>query len=190
MRGPGGLHPRVLAPKSTKVTAREIGSPLIAKTKINEIRQCTARRTSNVEHPAAEASGLTIRSGNETLNHMVEHHNDPEHLDHLFHALANRTRREIVGLLAKRPHHISELVPRFDMSLAAVSKHVQSLERAGLVDREIVGRNHVCRLNADALSEAFEWLSAYESFWGERLSALEDVLSEVEGGKGGGAKQK
>lgn len=119
---------------------------------------------------------------------MVEHQD--EHLDHLFHALANRTRREIVGLLAKRPHHISELVPRFDMSLAAVSKHIQSLERAGLVDREIVGRNHVCHLNADALSEAYEWISAYESFWRERLDALENILSETEGGKGGGPKQR
>jgi DNA-binding transcriptional ArsR family regulator len=119
---------------------------------------------------------------------MVEQ--SDEHLDHLFHALANATRREIVGLLAKRPHHISELVPCFDMSLAAVSKHVQTLERAGLVNREIVGRNHICHLNAEALSEAFDWLGAYESFWRERLDALESVLSEKQGGKSGGARQK
>jgi DNA-binding transcriptional ArsR family regulator len=119
---------------------------------------------------------------------MVEH-ND-EHLDHLFHALANATRREIVGMLAKRPHHISELVPRFDMSLAAVSKHVQTLERAGLVDREVVGRNHICHLNAEAMSEAFEWLGVYEKFWQERLDALESVLSETHGGKSGGSRQK
>jgi DNA-binding transcriptional ArsR family regulator len=140
--------------------------------------------------PAAEYNpkdGLTFPCVGETLNCMVEHYD--EHLDHLFQALANRTRREIMGLLAQRPHHISELVPRFDMSLAAVSKHIQSLERARLVTREIVGRNHVCHLNADALSEAYEWLSAYESFWGERLDALESILSETEGGQGGGAKK-
>ena len=119
------------------------------------------------------------------LNQMVEDQN--QHLDHLFHALANTTRREIVGLLAKRPHHISELVPRFDMSLAAVSKHIQSLERAGLVDRQVVGRNHICSLNADTLSEAFEWLGAYEQFWQERIDALEDVLSES-GGEDDGKK--
>jgi DNA-binding transcriptional ArsR family regulator len=119
---------------------------------------------------------------------MVEHRN--QHLDDLFHALANTTRREIVGLLSQRPHHISELVPRFDMSLAAVSKHVQTLERAGLIEREVIGRNHVCRLNADALAEAFEWLGAYERFWQERLDALESVLSETEGGRSGGSKQK
>lgn len=116
---------------------------------------------------------------------MVEHRN--QHLDHLFHALANTTRREIVGLLSKRPHHISELVPRFDMSLAAVSKHIQSLERAGLVDRQVVGRNHICSLNAETLSEAFEWLGAYEQFWQERIDALENVLSES-GGKDDGKK--
>jgi DNA-binding transcriptional ArsR family regulator len=119
---------------------------------------------------------------------MVEH--KEQRLDHLFHALANATRREIVGMLSKRPHHISELVPRFDMSLAAVSKHIQTLERAGLVDREVVGRNHVCHLNAEALSEAFEWLGVYEKFWQERLDALESVLSEKHGGKGGGSRQK
>jgi DNA-binding transcriptional ArsR family regulator len=116
---------------------------------------------------------------------MVEDKN--QHLDRLFHALANTTRREIVGLLAKRPHRISELVPRFDMSLAAVSKHIQSLERAGLVDRQVVGRNHICSLNGETLSEAFEWLGAYQQFWHERIDALEDVLSQT-GGEDGGEK--
>lgn len=95
-----------------------------------------------------------------------------------------------MSLLAQRPHNISELVPRFDMSLAAVSKHIKSLERAGLIDREVVGRNHICRLNADALSEAYRWLGAYERFWQERLDALEKVLAESNGGRSGGAKRK
>jgi DNA-binding transcriptional ArsR family regulator len=119
---------------------------------------------------------------------MVEHRD--EHLDHLFHALANGTRREIVSLLAKRPYNISELVPKFDMSLAAVSKHVKSLERAGLIDREVIGRTHICRLNAEALGEAFQWLSGYERFWQDRLDALENVLSQNNGERRGGSKQK
>lgn len=119
---------------------------------------------------------------------MVQHHD--EHLDDLFHALASSTRREIVSLLAKRPHNISEFIPRFDISLTAVSKHVKSLERAGLVSREIVGRNHVCSLNADALSEAYEWLGGYERFWQDRLDALESVLSQSSGGRHGSKKQK
>lgn len=120
---------------------------------------------------------------------MVEHKN--ERLDDLFHALASPTRRAIVSMLAVRPYNISELVPQFDMSLAAVSKHVKSLERAGLIEREIMGRNHVCRLNPEALSEAYRWLGAYERFWQERLDALERLLADEKGGsRRGGAKQK
>lgn len=113
-----------------------------------------------------------------------------EHLDNLFHALANGTRREIVTLLAARPHNVGELAPRFDMSLAAVSKHVKSLERAGLINREVIGRNHICSLKPEALGEAFQWLSTYEHFWQDRLDALERVLSEANGKRRGRSKQK
>jgi DNA-binding transcriptional ArsR family regulator len=133
--------------------------------------------------------GLTAGNANEILNYMVEHHN--ERLNDLFHALASPTRRAIMSMLAERPYNISELVPEFDMSLAAVSKHVKSLERAGLIEREIMGRNHVCRLNPDALSEAHRWLGAYAHFWQERLDARERVLAdEISGVRRGGAKQK
>jgi DNA-binding transcriptional ArsR family regulator len=117
---------------------------------------------------------------------MVE--DQDEHLDSLFHALANDTRREIISLLAERPHNISELAPRFDMSLAAVSKHIKTLERAGLIDRQVVGRNHVCRLHAEALGDAHTWLGAYESFWKERLDVLERVLRQSQDGSHGGKK--
>ncbi|WP_244534632.1 metalloregulator ArsR/SmtB family transcription factor [Hyphomicrobium sp. CS1GBMeth3] len=110
-------------------------------------------------------------------------------LDALFHALSNDTRREIISLLAERPHNISELVPRFDMSLAAVSKHVKTLERAGLIDRQVVGRNHICRLNAEALGEAYAWIGGYERFWQQRIDTLERVLKETQGGSHGGRKK-
>ncbi len=99
-------------------------------------------------------------------------------LDDVFHALSDPTRRAIVQLLAKRPHTVGELVPPFSMSLAAVSKHIKSLERAGLIDREVHGRTHVCSLNALGLSEAYRWLGGYERFWQERLDALEQLLAE------------
>ncbi|WP_342027479.1 metalloregulator ArsR/SmtB family transcription factor [Methyloceanibacter methanicus] len=103
----------------------------------------------------------------------------------MFHALANVSRRNIVRMLSKKPYRITELAPKFDMSLAAVSKHVQALERAGIVDREVNGREHICRLNADALSEAHEWLDAYQGFWSERLDALQDVLKQHRPKRGG-----
>ena len=107
---------------------------------------------------------------------MVEHRN--QHLDDLFHALANTTRREIVGLLSQRPHHISELVPRFDMSLAAVSKHVQTLERAGLVRRRRNGREHTLSLDARPLRQVVRWTSRYERFWNEHLDRLEAFFTQ------------
>jgi DNA-binding transcriptional ArsR family regulator len=64
------------------------------------------------------------------------------------------------------------------MSFAGASKHVQALERAGLVRREVRGRTHVCRLNAAALARAHEWLRDYEIFWTHRLDALAAALAE------------
>jgi DNA-binding transcriptional ArsR family regulator len=86
---------------------------------------------------------------------MVEFKNDS--LDDIFRALANGTRREILNLLAQRPHYMSELIPQFEISLTAISGHVQALERAGLVRREVAGRNHVCSLNSDALNRPRQW---------------------------------
>jgi DNA-binding transcriptional ArsR family regulator len=104
--------------------------------------------------------------------------NQHARLDDVFHALADPTRRAIVGMLAERPHTVGELVPPFAMSLAAVSKHVKALERAGLIDRQIQGRTHLCSLNARGLSEAHRWLGGYERFWTQRLDALEALLAE------------
>jgi DNA-binding transcriptional ArsR family regulator len=114
---------------------------------------------------------------------MVEYPDD--RLGEVFHALSNATRREMVRLLAQRSYNISELAPRFDMSFPAVSKHVKSLERAGLVDRQIKGREHICSLNPAGLSEAYAWLAGYERFWSDRLDALERVLSRGTGENGG-----
>jgi DNA-binding transcriptional ArsR family regulator len=63
------------------------------------------------------------------------------------------------------------------MSFAAASKHVQVLERAGLVRRKVQGRRHVCRLNPAPLRSAAAWLQFYERFWTERLDALDTLLA-------------
>ena len=62
------------------------------------------------------------------------------------------------------------------MSLAAASKHVKKLEAAGLIEREVVGRVHHCRLTPEALKAAGDWIKAYERFWTGRLDILEDLL--------------
>jgi DNA-binding transcriptional ArsR family regulator len=107
---------------------------------------------------------------------MVEQ--NPEQLNTIFHALADSTRRSLLRRLAKHEHSIGELAEPLDMSLAAASKHIKVLENAGLVERHITGRRHVCRLAASRLAEAHEWLRYYERFWNARLGMLEKMLDE------------
>ena len=97
-------------------------------------------------------------------------------LDAVFGALADPTRRAMLRDLAKRPRTIGELAAPFDISLAGASKHIQVLERAGLIEREIHGRVHLCRLDARPLHAGAEWIRHYERFWNTRLDALEALL--------------
>jgi DNA-binding transcriptional ArsR family regulator len=97
--------------------------------------------------------------------------------DEVFHALANGARREMVGRLATTAElTVTELAAPLAMSLAAASKHVQVLERAGLIRRTVQGRRHVCRLDPAPLAGAAEWLRFYERHWAERLDALAELF--------------
>ena len=99
-------------------------------------------------------------------------------LDRVFSAVADPTRRAILASLRRRPATISVLAEPFEISFAAVSKHVIALERAGLLRREIVGREHHCHLIARPLEEAADWLERYRGFWESRLDALEARVLE------------
>lgn len=99
-------------------------------------------------------------------------------LDLVFHALADPTRRSMLAALAGGSRSVGELAAPFDISLAAASKHIKTLERAGLVAREVQGRTHVCALDAKPLAEADAWLRDYSKFWTARLDALEALLRE------------
>lgn len=97
-------------------------------------------------------------------------------LDAVFHALADPTRRAMLASLSAGERRIGELAAPFAMSLEAASKHVRTLERAGLVQRTISGRNHICRLVPAPLAAAETWIRQYEHFWSGRLDALEQAL--------------
>lgn len=99
-------------------------------------------------------------------------------LDRAFSALADPTRRAIVARLARGETRVTDVAAPFDMSLNAVSKHVQVLERAGLVRRERVGREHVLSLQAMPMKEVARWVSRYERFWNTKLDALGAYLAE------------
>ena len=103
---------------------------------------------------------------------------DTPRLDAVFHALGDATRRKMLRDLADGERSVGELAAPFEMSLAAASKHVKALERAGLVRRRVTGRTHFCRLEAQALAQAHAWIGFYERFWSDRLDILEDLLRE------------
>ena len=111
---------------------------------------------------------------------MVELELADDRLDAVFHALADSTRRTMLQLLAQGDCSVGELGAPFRMSFAGASKHVKTLERAGLVSRTVQGRAHVCRLEPAALATADAWLRCYEGFWSNRLDALARELRREE----------
>lgn len=102
-----------------------------------------------------------------------------DHLDRVFSALSDRTRREIVLRLADGPARIGELAEPFDMTLAAVGKHVRILEAAGLVKRRVEGRIHICRLDGEELETAESWLAHYREYWRDSLRSLADYVENM-----------
>ena len=106
--------------------------------------------------------------------------NDREQaLDLIFHALADRTRRDILRRLSERDLSISELADAYDMSLVAVSKHVKVLERAELLETTREGRLHKCQIQFEPLQEVQEHLDFYVRFWSQQLDGLNDFVRGV-----------
>lgn len=100
-------------------------------------------------------------------------------LDRLFRALADSTRRDIVArVMAGEQASVSVLASRYDMSFAAVQKHVAVLEEAGLVTKHSQGRERIVRGNPEQLARARELLLQLEHLWVERFSQLDAILAE------------
>lgn len=100
----------------------------------------------------------------------------PASLDDTLLALADPTRRSIIERLAEGELRVTELARPFEMSLNGVSKHIRILERARLVQRRRVGRQHLMSFNPEPLSQAAQWMQAQSAFWNERLCALDALL--------------
>lgn len=98
-------------------------------------------------------------------------------LDVVFSAVADPTRRAILERLAGGPATVGELAVPFEMSLPAVSKHLKVLERAGLMERQVVGREHRCRAVFEPLEGAQRWLAEREAFWDRSLERLDAFLA-------------
>ncbi len=108
---------------------------------------------------------------------MVDSSSD--RLDHVFQALAHPVRREILRRIAREERTIAELAAPFDMSLEAVSKHVQVLERARLLRRTRTGRAQRCSFRPAPLRRAAKVLAELTKMWHRHLDALEELLEEI-----------
>lgn len=97
-------------------------------------------------------------------------------LDRVFAALADPTRRAILGRLSRGEVTVGELADPFSMSRPAISKHLNVLERAGLVHRLADGRVNRCRLDAKPLRDAAAWVDRYRRYWEGSLDALAEYL--------------
>ena len=93
-----------------------------------------------------------------------------------FRAIADPTRREILGLLRSGPHSVGDLARNFRTSRPAISKHLHVLRSTGLVTTQKDGAAHICRLNAKPLRTVSLWLREYEVFWSESLRGLKNYL--------------
>ena len=94
----------------------------------------------------------------------------------MFRALGHPVRRAMLDDLAAHERSVGQLAEPHAISLAAASKHVKTLERAGLVKRTVTGRSHLCRLAPEPIEEAHRWLDRYRRFWNDRLDALEATM--------------
>ncbi len=120
-----------------------------------------------------------------TYNHMVVEMDraplDQDEVDRLFGALADATRRDIVAQVLREAQSVSALARRYDMSFAAVQKHVAVLERAALVHKQRRGREQMVGGDVETIRAATRLLDAYESIWRGRVDRIVDLLAQDAG---------
>ena len=103
-----------------------------------------------------------------------------DHLSITFGALADPTRRAILARLTKGEASVTELAKPFDMTLPAISKHLKVLERAGLITRSRDAQWRPCRLKAQRLEEAADWVERYRAYWERSFDRLDEHLRELQ----------
>ncbi len=104
-------------------------------------------------------------------------------LDAVYSALADSTRRGIIEHLRHGEATVAELRRPFEMSAPAISKHLNVLESAGLIERRDAGRHRICRLRSRELRRAERWIGEQSEFWESTLDSLAEHLGESPGGE-------
>ena len=105
--------------------------------------------------------------------------NQSTHLDHVFGALSDATRRAIIMRLCEGEASVGELAKPFEMALPSLMKHIRILERSGLVASEKTGRVRTCSLQMEALEAIEVWLTAQREIWEQRLDRLELYVQKL-----------
>lgn len=101
----------------------------------------------------------------------------------IFSALADKNRRRVIELLHEKEASILELTKSFDMSFQALSKHINILERAGIVSKRRQGKHAFCSLEHEALKKSLRWISYYSNFWNQSFDKLDTLIMVEKDGK-------
>src|SRR5947208_3136876 len=99
---------------------------------------------------------------------------DPQDLDNVFEALANKHRREIIYVLSLQPSSISQLASMRSLSLPAIHKHIKILEKGGMIIRKKIGRINFLALKRESLRDLQDWIMQYHTYWGSDEATLEN----------------
>lgn len=103
----------------------------------------------------------------------------------VFQAIADPTRRSILGLLAMQSLTLNAIADNYEISRPAVSKHIKVLTECGLVEVRQEGRERHCSARLERLNEVDQWVAQYRQFWGHKLDALENYLNKTQKNKHG-----
>ncbi|OJU74773.1 MAG: transcriptional regulator [Bacteroidetes bacterium 47-18] len=98
----------------------------------------------------------------------------------VFQAIADPTRRAIIGMIAKEPVNVNTIAEQFDVSRQAVSLHLKILAECGLLTMKQQGRERICEAKLEKLNEVNEWIAQYKQFWEARLDKLEMYLAKIQ----------
>jgi DNA-binding transcriptional ArsR family regulator len=101
----------------------------------------------------------------------------------VFQAVADPTRRQIIGMLAKQPLNLNSIAESFDVSRQAVSLHVKILNECGLIVIKKQGRERYCEAKLDKLEEVATWVEEYRQFWKKKFNSLDKYLTKVQSAK-------
>jgi DNA-binding transcriptional ArsR family regulator len=107
----------------------------------------------------------------------------------VFQAIADPTRRAILGVLAVQALTLNAVAAKFEISRPAVSKHVKILNECGLIEIKQQGRERYCEAKLDKLSEVQNWIDQYKQFWENKLDALENYLDQLQNEKKHGKRK-